>query len=116
MGPRSAAGRYCIKMGTIKGSDRILEAEGGGLIAVGEHLAVAREAHDGAQSLLGVLLAHEVLELVNEAALARDVGGALVEHAADVRRQWHVRQQVPREDALALVQAGIGERPARPGE
>jgi hypothetical protein len=52
---------------------------------------------------------HEVLELVDEAALAGDVRGALVEHAADVRGERHVGQQLAREDALALVDLGVGE-------
>src|ERR1700691_4963329 len=104
---------YCNACGTITQLDRILEAERGALIAVRKHLAVARQTDDGAQGLFGIVLAHEVLELIDEAALAGNVRGTLIQYAADVSGERHVGQQVAREDALAFIESGV--RKGEPG-
>src|ERR1700735_4110060 len=66
----------------LQQSDRILEAEHLIRVVVGECFRVARQADHRAQCLLGVVLAHEVLQLIDEAALARRMRGAFVEYPA----------------------------------
>src|SRR6185437_3607310 len=88
----------------------ILEAERSVLIVVSESFGVAAPADDRAQRLLGLLLVHVVLELIQEAALAGAMTRALIEHAADVGRERHVIEELPGKDSLALIELGIGER------
>src|SRR5580658_8880041 len=58
-------------------SARILQAEGLGLVVVGEGLRKAGPSHDGAQCLLGRFRDHVIFELVEEAALRGGVVGAV---------------------------------------
>src|SRR5580693_696652 len=81
----------------------ILQCEGLPVVVVGERLSVAAPADDGAQCLLGRLFRHVVLELIEEAALRCRVAGALIEHAADVRGERHVGDQVTGEQPLTLI-------------
>src|SRR5450755_1922523 len=88
---------------------RILEAEHGIIIVVSKCLGIAGPTDDRAQGPVRLLLAHEILQLVDEAALARRVAGALIEHPADVRGQRHVVQEVARKNPLAFVDGGLCE-------
>src|SRR5208283_5203940 len=89
---------------------RIFEAEHGIIVVVGKCLGIAGPTDDRPQGLVRLFLVHEILQFVDEAALARGVAGALIEHPAYVRRQRHVVQQVARKYPLALVDGGMGER------
>src|SRR5277367_1218511 len=55
---------------------RILQTEHGILIVVSESLGIARPAQHRAQGLIRRLFVHEILEFVDEAALARRMRGA----------------------------------------
>src|SRR5580704_17123323 len=112
----SAAGRGCgdLALSPLSrpgsgASRRVLQAEGLPVVIVGEHFRVATPADDGAQRLLGGVLRHVVLELIKEAALGCAVAGALIEHAADVGGEWHVGDQVAREQLLALIDVAVRE-------
>src|SRR6185312_14304029 len=85
------------------GSGGVFEAEHLALVVVREGLRVAAPADTRPQGLLGRLLVHVVLELIQEAALRGRVAAALIEHPADVAGHGHVGQQVAIERLLALV-------------
>src|ERR1035438_6528858 len=89
---------------------RIFEAEHGIIVVVGECLGIARPTDDRAQGLVRLILAHEIFQFVDEAALARGVARTLIEHPAYVRGQRHVVQEVARENPLALIDGGMYER------
>ena len=88
---------------------RILEAEHGILIIVGEGLRVSAPAHDGTQALLGGFLAHEVLQFVDKAAFSRGMRCALIQYAANMSGQRHIIEQVAHENALALIERSMGK-------
>src|ERR1019366_10258902 len=89
---------------------RIFETEHGIIVVVGKCLGITGPTDHRAQGLVRRLLAHEILQFVDEAALARGVAGALIEHPAYVRGQRHVVQEVARKNPLAFVDGGMGER------
>jgi len=71
-------------------------------------------SRDRAQGLLSVILGHEVLELVDEAALAGHMRGALIEHAAHMAAM-HVGQE--RRAKCGLRSSGrVGEGVPRLGQ
>src|ERR1700687_3452395 len=88
---------------------RIFEAEHGIIVVVGKCLGIAGPTDDRAQGLVRLFLAHEILQFVDESALARAVAGALIEHPAYVRGERHVVQQVARKNPLALIDGRMGK-------
>src|SRR5450759_5990272 len=88
---------------------RIFEAEHGIIVVVGKCFGITGPTDDRTQGLVRLLLAHEILQFVDEAALARGVAGALIEHPANVRGQRHVVQEVARKNPLAFVAGGVGK-------
>src|ERR1700722_1941064 len=66
-----AARFFFINLVRARPSSRVFQTEGLAIVVVGEHLRVAAPADDGAQRLLGSILGHVVLKLVEEAALGR---------------------------------------------
>jgi len=89
---------------------RILHAEHGGVVVVGEEFAEARPADHGAQCLLGHVGRHVVLELVDEAGFRRGVAVAFVQHLAIMGRKRHVADEEPREDAFTFVGLLVAKR------
>ena len=73
-------------------------------------------SHHGLEGLLGVVLAHEILQLLGEAGGAGAVVGAFVEHPLDQRGQRHVGDKVLGEEVLAVLQVALGEAAAGWGE
>ncbi len=97
-------------------SGRIFQAEGAGIVVIGEDFGVASPGDHRAQRLLRVFGAHVIFQLVEEPALRRDVVGALLEHMADMRGQRNVGQELALEQLLAVVGAQFGELLADIGE
>src|SRR5882672_1366699 len=80
---------------------------------IGERFGVARPREYGVQRGLGLLGSHMVLEFFAKAAERRAMIRPGIQHAANVRRQGDVRNQVMREQLLALINVGIDK--ASPG-
>src|SRR5882757_1726285 len=88
---------------------RILQTEHGILVVIRKRFCVTGPTNDGAQSLIGRLFAHEILEFVDETAFPRRMRCAFIQYPTDMRRKRHVGQQMTQEDALALVNGGMCE-------
>src|SRR5271167_324253 len=99
-----------------RAGSRRLEAEGLVGLVVDEQLGEPAPGDHRLQGLLGVVLAHEVLQLLREAGGAGAVVRALVQHPLDQRRQRHIGGQVFGEEPLAILQVGVGEAAAGGGE
>src|SRR6516165_6666029 len=94
----------------------IFQAERLAVVIICEKLRVATPADDGAQSLLGGLFVHVVLELVEEAALGGAMARPLIQHPPDVRGKGHISDHVSREELLALIRLAACELQARFGQ
>src|ERR1700690_2593866 len=81
---------------------RIFEAEHGIIVVVGKCLGITGPTDDRAQGLVRLLLAHEILQFVDEAALARGVAGAVIEDPAHVRGRRRVGQEGGRKKTRAV--------------
>ena len=88
---------------------RIFEAEGLGVLVIGEELAVAAKVDHSAHGALGVVLGHVVFQLLAEAGGRRAVRGALVEHLANAGGERDIGEQMVAEQLFAMIDVGLDE-------
>src|SRR5450631_1787181 len=86
----------------VRPSGGVLEAEGLAVVIVGEDFRITPPADQGAQGLLGGILGHVVLELVEEAALGGGVARPLIQYPTHVGGKGHIGDQVLGEELLTL--------------